>query len=81
MVATVEPWDLYEIGNVARSLGVSAEVIRAWERRKLIQPPRRTASGKRLFTAEEVEAMRAALVARGRHRATRYEATPPLDAA
>jgi len=77
----MEPWNLFEIGTVARSLGVSAEVIRAWERRKMIAPPRRTASGKRLFTAEEVEAMRAALVARGRNRTAQYETNPPPDAA
>lgn len=73
MVSTLEPQTLYEIGTVARTLGVSAEVIRAWERRKLIAPPRRTASGKRLFTDEDVAAMRRAREAR--------LAGSPLDAA
>lgn len=58
MLATAPMGSLYEIGTVARALGVSPEAIRAWERRKLIVPPRRTASGKRLFTDEDVEAMR-----------------------
>lgn len=73
MVATVEPQTLYEIGTVARALGVSPEVIRAWERRKMIPPPRRTASGKRLFTDDDVAAMRRAREAR--------RAGSPLDAA
>lgn len=73
MVSTLEPQTLYEIGTVARTLGVSPEVIRAWERRKLITPPRRTASGKRLFTDDDVAAMR-------RAREARLAATP-LDAA
>ncbi len=58
-----------EISTVARTLGVSADTIRAWERRNLIAPPLRTASGKRLFTDEDVEAMR-----RAQHeRALRHE--------
>ncbi len=59
MSVIAEPQYL-EIGTVARSLGVASETIRAWERRKLISPPIRTASGKRLFTSEDVEAMRQA---------------------
>ncbi len=52
--------EFMEISTVARALGVSADTIRAWERRKLIVAPIRTASGKRLFTSEDVEAMRQA---------------------
>lgn len=73
MVATLDPQTLYEIGTVARTLGVSPEVIRAWERRKLITPPRRTASGKRLFTDEDVAAMR-------RAREARLAGSPPAAA-
>ncbi|MDB5478830.1 MAG: MerR family regulatory protein, partial [Alphaproteobacteria bacterium] len=39
--------------------------IRAWERRKLISPPRRTATGTRLYTDADVETMRRAQQARG----------------
>lgn len=55
---------LFEISTVARELGVSADTIRAWERRKMITPPRRTASGTRLYTEADVEAMRQAQQAR-----------------
>ncbi len=63
MESQPEP-ELYEISAVARQLGVSADTIRQWERRNLIAPPRRTASGKRLFTPIDVEAMEKAQQAR-----------------
>ncbi len=66
MAPPIEP-ELFEISAVARQLGVSADTIRQWERRKLIAPPRRTASGMRLFTPVDVEAMEQAQ----RHRLAR----------
>lgn len=63
MAAPIEP-ELFEISAVARQLGVSADTIRQWERRKMIPPPRRTTSGKRLFTPIDVQAMEQAQRAR-----------------
>ncbi len=74
-MGVIEESQYLEISVVARSLGVASETIRAWERRKLIAPPLRTASGKRLFTVEDVETMRHAQ----RERTTRPE--PPDEAA
>lgn len=71
MESQPEP-ELYEISTVARQLGVSADTIRQWERRSLIAPPRRTASGKRLFTMRDVEAMHQAQ----QHRLARTRALP-----
>ena len=65
MVMVSEPQTLYEISTVARCLGVATETIRAWERRKLIAPPRRTATGTRLYTDADVETMRRSQQARG----------------
>jgi len=73
MVATIEP-RYYETGDVARALGVSTEAVRKWERVGSIAPPLRTAGGRRLFSLEQVEAIRA-------RREARREAAPPLDAA
>jgi MerR family transcriptional regulator, light-induced transcriptional regulator len=50
------------IGELARRAGVSAEVLRAWERRYGLLEPTRTASGYRLYTEDDlarVQAMRA----------------------
>jgi DNA-binding transcriptional MerR regulator len=54
------------IGEFARRVGVSAELLRAWERRYGLLQPIRSAGGFRLYTAEDarrVGRMRAALEA------------------
>ena len=47
-----------ESGEVARSLGVSVETLRYWERVGKIDPPARTTRGTRIFTAAQVESIR-----------------------
>jgi DNA-binding transcriptional MerR regulator len=70
---TIEP-QYMETGDVARTFGVSVAAVRKWEREgKLASPPIRTKGGRRLFTAEQVEELRAQRQAR--------QETPPLDAA
>jgi PAS domain S-box-containing protein len=44
---------LYSIGEVAVMVGLSRHTIRAWERRHRLRP-RRTASGQRRYTADDV---------------------------
>jgi len=73
MVATIEP-KYYETGDVARAFGVSSEAVRKWEREGTIAAPIRTVGGRRLFSLEQVEEIRA-------RRASRHEVVPPLDAA
>jgi len=73
MVATVEP-KYFETGDVARALGVSSESVRKWEREGTIAAPIRTVDGRRLFSLEQVEEIRA-------RRVSRHEVAPPLDAA
>ena len=46
------------IGEAARQSGVHVETIRYYEREGLIAPPGRTASGRRVFTPEEVARLR-----------------------
>jgi DNA-binding transcriptional MerR regulator len=48
----------YTIGEVAAMIGFSPHTLRAWERRHGILHPRRTASGQRRYTAEDVELLR-----------------------
>jgi len=48
----------YTIGEVAAMIGFSPHTLRAWERRHDILRPRRTASGQRRYTAEDVELLR-----------------------
>jgi MerR family transcriptional regulator, light-induced transcriptional regulator len=53
-----------QIGAFSRSVGVSADVLRAWERRYGLPRPRRTENGRRLYgraDAQLVAAMRRAL--------------------
>jgi DNA-binding transcriptional MerR regulator len=53
-----------QIGPFSRSVGVSADVLRAWERRYGLPRPARTANGRRLYgtaDARVVRAMREAL--------------------
>ena len=66
MVATLIAPTYLESGQVARTLGVSVEALRAWERRGKISPPLRTASGTRLYTPQQVEEIRQARKARKR---------------
>jgi DNA-binding transcriptional MerR regulator/methylmalonyl-CoA mutase cobalamin-binding subunit len=76
------------IGEFSRRVGVSVELLRAWERRYGIPRPERTANGRRLYAREDelaVGAMRKAL-ARGlpaaeaaRLAATTQWAPPPVD--
>lgn len=45
----------YKINEVAQLLGVEASTLRYWEREFESLAPRRTESGKRLYTAQDVE--------------------------
>jgi DNA-binding transcriptional MerR regulator len=49
---------IYSIGAVARLLGISPGTIRAWEDRYGVISPRRSASGRRLYSRAEVERLR-----------------------
>jgi len=49
---------LYTISEVEALTGLSAEVLRQWERRYGFPRPRRTPGGHRLYSPEEVEALR-----------------------
>ncbi len=48
----------YTIAEVEAMTGLSAEVLRQWERRYGFPRPRRTPGGHRLYALEEVEALR-----------------------
>jgi DNA-binding transcriptional MerR regulator len=48
----------YTIGEVAAMIGFSPHTLRAWERRHNILRPRRTASGQRRYTTEDIELLR-----------------------
>ena len=52
-----------KIGDVARRLGVSASLVRAWERLGLAQPAR-TDSKYRIYTNEDFKALRRAVYLR-----------------
>ncbi len=49
---------VYTIAEVEAMTGLSAEVLRQWERRYGFPKPQRTPGGHRLYTPEEVEALR-----------------------
>src|SRR4051794_28109093 len=56
--------DYAQIGPFSRRVGVSADVLRAWERRYGIPRPARTSDGRRLYSrtdAHQVRAMRRAI--------------------
>lgn len=57
-------FDPLDIGEAARRLGVSAAALRLYERRGLIPPASRTASGYRQYSCEDLR--RARLVRRAR---------------
>jgi MerR family transcriptional regulator, light-induced transcriptional regulator len=48
----------HPIQVVVRRTGLSADVLRAWERRFGVVAPRRSASGRRLYSDEQVERLR-----------------------
>ncbi len=73
MVATVEP-QFMECSDAARTIGVATTTLKKWEREGKLAPPIRTIGGRRLYTVEQVEGLRA-------ERQARLEAGPPLDAA
>lgn len=78
------PHPLYTISEVEALTGFSPEVLRQWERRYGFPRPRRTPGGHRLYTAEEVEALRRikAWLAAGlspRAAILRLKAENPLD--
>lgn len=71
MRATIADRELLGSGPAARALGVSVETLRYWETKKLIAPPLRTASGRRLFRREDLELIRAQRAERDAARQTR----------
>src|SRR4051794_1295168 len=48
----------YSIGEAASLIGVSAHMLRAWERRYDLPPPSRTDSGQRRDSAAQIEHLR-----------------------
>jgi len=52
---------LYSISTVAEMTGVNAVTLRAWERRYGLLQPRRTPSGHRLYSDDDVEQIKAIL--------------------
>lgn len=71
MSATITDRELLESGPAARALGVSVETLRWWEKQKIIAPPLKTASGRRLFRHEDLDAIRATMAERGAARQAR----------
>jgi DNA-binding transcriptional MerR regulator len=53
--ATIEP---LRIGQVARLLGVSIDIVRSWDRNGLIDVPRDPANGYRRYGAQEISRLR-----------------------
>jgi DNA-binding transcriptional MerR regulator/methylmalonyl-CoA mutase cobalamin-binding subunit len=58
---------MFRIRQAAQMAGITPALLRAWERRYGLLPPRRTASGYRLYSTEDIAALRAVarLVAAG----------------
>ena len=52
-IAAVSSAESFRIGEFSRRVGVSADVLRAWERRYGLLEPLRSAGGFRLYTAED----------------------------
>jgi DNA-binding transcriptional MerR regulator len=46
------------IGQLAKAAGVSVQTIRFYERRGLLRPPQRTASGYRIYVAADLDSLR-----------------------
>lgn len=53
-----DPSNIHSIGDVARQTRLTHHVIRAWERRHSAITPTRTASGHRLYSAEDIERLK-----------------------
>ncbi len=49
----------FEVRDVARACDVADATVRAWERAGLIDPPARTPAGRRIFTRDDLERIRA----------------------
>lgn len=56
--AAEPPQVTYSIGEAASLIGVSAHMLRAWERRYDLPPPARTESGQRRYTPAQIEHLR-----------------------
>src|ERR1044071_6101173 len=56
---TIETGPTLRIGELSRRVGVSPELLRAWERRYGLLDPARTDGGLRLYSAEDVRRVRA----------------------
>ncbi len=63
---SVEPAERWRIGVLARRVGVTETLLRAWETRYGLLQPSRTASGYRLYGPEDEHRVRAMMAARGR---------------
>jgi DNA-binding transcriptional MerR regulator/methylmalonyl-CoA mutase cobalamin-binding subunit len=50
---SIRPGTGLRIGELSRRVGVTPEVLRAWERRYGVLQPRRSRSGQRLYTADD----------------------------
>ena len=50
---------LYRISEVSEMTGVALHVLRSWERRIARLKPKRSRSGRRMYTARDVELIRA----------------------
>lgn len=68
MAVKPEPHDAYPLRTVSRMTGLSADVIRAWERRYGVVAPVRGPRGSRLYSAADIAHLRllAQVVASGR---------------
>ncbi len=49
----------FRIGELSYRVGVSPDVLRAWERRYALLSPTRTAGGLRLYSRDDLERVRA----------------------
>jgi DNA-binding transcriptional MerR regulator len=58
---------LVRIHGAAQRLGVSSETIRRWERIGLIAPAARTVTGHRVYTDDDLEAVRRIAVPERQH--------------
>jgi DNA-binding transcriptional MerR regulator/methylmalonyl-CoA mutase cobalamin-binding subunit len=56
--ATPHPAALHPIRVVTRRTGISAEVLRVWEKRYAVVTPLRSANGRRLYTDADIERLR-----------------------
>lgn len=55
MLAMVNPGEVLRIGELSKRVGVSPELLRAWERRYGLLRPARSAGGLRLYSPADVE--------------------------